>query len=65
MFLGGMGIIWILILVGIAVLFKESFQKKAESVVKSQGSALEILKQKYARGEIDRKDFEQKKRDLL
>lgn len=65
MFIGGMGIIWILILVGVAVLFKESFQKKEEGVVKSQGSALEILKQKYARGEIDRKEFEQKKRDLL
>lgn len=65
MLIGGMGIIWILILVGLAFFFKESFEKKGDDVVNSQGSAIEILKQKYARGEIDRKEFEQKKRDIL
>ena len=38
-----MGIIWILILVGVAFLFRESFQKKEEGLVKSQGSAINIL----------------------
>ncbi len=29
------------------------------------GSALEILRQRYARGEIDREEFEARKRDLV
>ncbi|MDH4218008.1 MAG: SHOCT domain-containing protein [Candidatus Aminicenantes bacterium] len=65
MLMGGMGILWILILVGIAFLFKESFQRKGEDKVKNQASAFEVLKQRYARGDIDRNEFEQKKRDLL
>ncbi len=64
MLMGGMGILWILILVGIAFLFKESFQRKGEGEVKSQASAVEVLKHRYAKGDIDRNEFEQKKRDL-
>ena len=65
MLIGGMEIIWILIFVGVAFLFKESFQKKGEDVFKIQGSAVEILKQQYARGKIDKKEFEQKKRVIV
>lgn len=65
MLMGGMGILWILILVGIAFLFKDSFQRKGEDEVKSQTSAVAVLKRRYARGDIDRNEFEQKKRDLL
>ena len=63
MLMGGMGILWILILVGIAFLFKDSFQRKGEDEVKSQAGAVEVLKRRYARGDIDRNEFEQKKRD--
>ncbi len=52
-------------LVGIAFLFKERFQSKREDEVKNQAGAVEVLKQRYARGDIDRNEFEQKKRDLL
>jgi len=65
MLMGGMGILWILILVGIAFLFKDSFQRKGEDEVKSQASAVEVLKRRYARGDIDRNEFKLKKRDLL
>jgi putative membrane protein len=65
MLMSGMGILWSLIFVGIAFLFKESFQRKDGDKVRSQDSAVEMLKQRYARGDIDRNEFEQKKRDLL
>lgn len=64
MLMGGIGILWILILGGIAYLFIESIERKGEDKVKGQTSAVEVLKQRYARGDIDRHEFEQKKRDL-
>ena len=54
---------WILFVVGIVVLIRWLSElgkgKHGEEV-----SALEILKQRYAKGEVDRKEFEEKLRDL-
>ncbi|MFQ6110163.1 MAG: SHOCT domain-containing protein [Candidatus Aminicenantales bacterium] len=65
MFLGGMGILWLLLLGGAAFLFKESLQERGEGGAWTSESAMETLKRRYARGEIDRKEYEQRKRDLL
>jgi putative membrane protein len=61
-----MGLFWIAIIVGIIFLIKWLF---VSAGTKSYGgdsgdSALEILKKRYARGEINKEEFEQKKRDL-
>ena len=63
----GMGILgllfWILVIIGLVLLIKylwEGSQGRRE-----QESALEILKKKYARGEISKEEFEEKKKDLL
>ena len=74
--LGGFGWIfmilwWVLIIAGIVALIKwltsqsrgaDSHGKPLDSA--QDKSALEILQKRYARGEIDKREFEEKKKDL-
>jgi len=55
---------WVLIILGIAVLAKWLFSTGAQGRPGTGGNALDILKERYARGEIGKDEFEQKKRDL-
>ena len=55
---------WVLIILGIAVLAKWLFRSSTPDGRATGGNALEILKERYARGEIGKDEFEQKKRDL-
>ena len=62
-----MNIFWILILaVGVFLLIKYlSRTKKGDgSLGWFESNPLEILKERYAKGEIDRTEYEQRKRDL-
>ncbi|MDI6802180.1 MAG: SHOCT domain-containing protein [Thermodesulfovibrionales bacterium] len=55
-------IFWILIILGVVYLIKliAGAPKKEEK----GEAALDILKQRYARGEISKEEFEEKKKDL-
>ncbi|SHG36740.1 putative membrane protein [Fodinibius roseus] len=60
---------WILIIVAIVALLKWAVPSSgrwpgSERQPQSK-SALDILKERYARGEIDKDEYERKKKDLL
>jgi putative membrane protein len=60
-------VFWIAVIVGIVLLIRWMIvsTKTTGHGPGSGESALEILKKRYARGEIDKEEFEEKKRDLL
>jgi len=60
---GGMWIFWILVLIAVAWLVG-IMARRTDVDGKRDKSALEILEQRYARGEIDRDEYLQKRDDL-
>jgi putative membrane protein len=55
-------ILWGLLIVGLIFLIR--YLIGATKTGKGQESALDILKRRYALGEINKEEFEQKKKDL-
>ncbi len=58
---------WIAVIVAIVSLIRWLIKtpRTGEQQARSEDSALEILKRRYARGEIDKEEFEEKKKDLM
>ena len=62
-----MWLIWVALLIGVVVLVVKAVQggsRGVDTALPPPKSALEILEERYARGEIDRDEFEQKRSDL-
>jgi putative membrane protein len=59
---------WILVIVGLVFLIKwlvQSTRQTPGGRSSSTSNALHILEERYARGEIDKQEFQEKKKDLL
>jgi putative membrane protein len=62
-----MMIFWVLVIVGLVFLIKWLIQSSRSgdgTASRGRSTALDILKERYARGEIDKAEFEEKKKDL-
>ncbi len=55
---------WALVIWGIVSLIRWLAATAGNNPLPQGASSLEILKQRYARGEINKEEFEQKKKDL-
>ena len=68
---GGMGIVmiifWIVLIAAVVLLFSGAINglRGTKQNREDVSNPLEILKQRYARGEIDKVEYEGKRRDLL
>lgn len=61
----GMLLVWVLLVLVIVLLAKRVFGRRGrEREGGSSSRALEILNERYARGEIGKDEYEQKKRDV-
>ena len=56
-------VFWAVVIVGMVLGIRWLVSQGRE--VRSTDSALDILRQRYARGEIDKQEFEARKRDLM
>lgn len=55
---------WLLIILGIAGLIRWLQSQPGNAQATRGKTPLEIVQERYARGEIDRDEYEQKKRDI-
>ncbi|MHB1040985.1 MAG: SHOCT domain-containing protein [Desulfobacteria bacterium] len=57
-------IFWVLLVVGLVLLALWAVRKVSAGAGASGESSMDILKKRYARGELSREEYEEKKRDI-
>ncbi len=57
-----MALFWVALIVGVVLVVKWLMGQGGAT---REDSSLELLKKRYARGEINKQEFEERKRDLL
>jgi putative membrane protein len=60
----GMLLFWATVIMALVVGVRWLIRDTREPPALRQDSALQILRERYARGEVSREEFEQRKRDL-
>lgn len=55
---------WVLVIAGVVALVRWAGAGRSDGGERRRRTALDILEERYARGEIGREEFEQKRRDL-
>lgn len=61
---GSMGLFWLVPVLLILVAVKYLYGRNSDQVDGKSGKALQLLEERYARGEIDREEYLQKRDDL-
>lgn len=56
---------WVFLILLITVAVKALINSNSKPSVSDSESPIDILKRRYANGEIDKEEFEEKKKDLL
>ena len=65
MFFGGyMWLFWLLVIAAIVVVIMSAINTKSTSGSKNEDSPIEILKRRYARGEIDEEEFTRRRKQI-
>ena len=64
----GMGLFWLIVAVVVVIALTKGLSRRGPEIhggePRQRNSAMDILDERYARGEIDRLEYEQKKRDI-
>lgn len=62
---GGMMILWMILIIALIVLVVRAIMNSGAGQKQNHETPMEILKRRYAKGEIDKEEFEERKKELL